>query len=94
MKTIYLALLFLAGIIITATNATAAPTYSGTSILLNNTIIYPDGTSKVLGNQAHDARPTVTPYALPHWMPKPYNRRTRTCKMGLVGKNWRGDNIR
>ncbi|MDZ4802570.1 MAG: hypothetical protein SGI92_30795 [Bryobacteraceae bacterium] len=99
MKTAYIALLFLAGLLVMA----ATPAHAATQrqniteyLLTNNTVMFNDGTSMVV----RDVTPTknttkavTTKYPLPHWMPQAFDGTAQTCKMGVIGKNSRSQPV-
>ena len=99
MKTAYLGLLLFVGLfLVLATPASATHDYVNImgKLFANNTVVFSDGTSwqvSVYGTTPKNVTPATRKYPLPHWMPKPFDGTTATCKMGIIGKNWRGEPI-
>jgi hypothetical protein len=99
MKTHYVALLFLAGLLVLAATpaATAAPAPQGARYYAeNSTLVFGNGTSMVfpvVTPPVKNTTKTVTKYPLPHWMPKPFDGTYETCRMGVIGKNSRGEKV-
>ncbi len=94
MKPTYLALLFLASIVLLAAPATARP-HAITGILANNTVMFDDGSTMALPVYTPTVKNTTNAlkYPVPTWMPKPFDGTPKTCKMGNIGTNWRGDKV-
>jgi hypothetical protein len=96
MKYAYIALLFLAGLLVLSAPTHAAPQRNITGyVLSNNTLVFNDGTSMTIPVVVPSVKSTAPAlkYPAPHWMPKAFDGTAETCKMGVIGKNSRGQQV-